>query len=89
MGIVLALVVSTSTAHYSYFIETHMVLQICSSTSGGHFSPGVTITYMLFRKFPVKKGLRYIVAQILGSYVACLIIYVQYHHLIVVSLSIP
>lgn len=28
---------------------------------------------------------RYIIAQILGGYIACLLIYVQYHHLITVT----
>ncbi|KAG7440596.1 aquaporin-like protein [Guyanagaster necrorhizus] len=54
----------------------------CSGTSGGHFNPSVTIACCLFKDFPKMKGLRYIVAQILGGYVACLLIYVQYKHLL-------
>jgi len=33
----------------------------------------------LFKGFPPLKAVRYIVAQILGAFVACLVIYVQYH----------
>ena len=33
--------------------------QICSSTSGGHFNPAVTISFVLFKKFPPLKALRY------------------------------
>ncbi|PBK88339.1 aquaporin-like protein [Armillaria gallica] len=54
----------------------------CSATSGGHFSPGITIAFCLFKGFPKVKGLRYIAAQILGGYVACLLVYVQYKHLL-------
>jgi len=58
---------------------------ICGATSGGHFNPAVTITMMLFKGFPPLKAARYIVAQILGGYIACLLIYVQWHDLIVKS----
>ena len=47
--------------------------------SGAHLSPGITITAALFKGFPPLKAIRYVVAQILGSFVACLVIYVQYH----------
>ncbi|KAK7685269.1 hypothetical protein QCA50_011632 [Cerrena zonata] len=66
----------------AYAIGIVLALVICSSTSGGHFNPAVTISFILFKKFPPLKGLRYIAAQILGGYVACLLIYVQYQHLI-------
>lgn len=39
---------------------------------------------MLFKGFPVLKGLRYVLAQCIGAYVACLVIYVQYRHVILV-----
>ncbi|KAJ3755450.1 putative aquaporin 2 [Lentinula raphanica] len=58
---------------------------ICSSTSGGHFNPAVTVTLVLFKGFPMLKAVRYIIAQILGGYIACLLIYVQWHDLIVES----
>ncbi|KAK0472710.1 aquaporin-like protein [Armillaria novae-zelandiae] len=38
--------------------------------------------FVLFKGFPKVKGLRYIAAQILGGYVACLLIYAQYKHLL-------
>ncbi|KAJ4481054.1 putative aquaporin 2 [Lentinula aciculospora] len=57
-------------------------ISICGATSGGHFNPAVTITLMLFKGFPALKAVRYIIAQILGGYVACLLIYVQWHDLI-------
>jgi len=55
---------------------------ICGATSGGHFNPAVTITLVVYKGFPPLKAVRYIAAQILGGYVACLLIYAQWHDLI-------
>ncbi|KAJ7184724.1 aquaporin-like protein [Mycena filopes] len=55
-----------------------LAVSICSATSGGHFNPCITIVQMLFKGFPPLKGLRYITAQILGGYIACLLVYAQY-----------
>lgn len=67
---------------FAYAIGIVLALICCSGTSGGHFNPAVTISFVIFKKFPPLKALRYIVAQILGGYIACLIVYAQYHHLI-------
>ena len=47
--------------------------------SGAHLSPGITIAATIFKGFPPLKAVRYIIAQILGAFIACLIVYVQYH----------
>ncbi|KAJ7431661.1 aquaporin-like protein [Mycena galericulata] len=60
-----------------------LAITICSATSGGHFNPAITITQLVFHRFPPLKGLRYLVAQLLGGYIACLLVYVQYKSLIV------
>jgi len=61
-----------------YAIGIVLALTICASTSGGHFNPCVTIVFAIYKGFPWRKVPRYIVAQILGAYVACLIIYLQW-----------
>ena len=63
----------------SYAIGIVLAISICAPVSGAHLSPGVTIAVTLFKGFPPLKAARYIVAQILGGFVACLIVYVQYH----------
>ncbi|KAF9444826.1 aquaporin-like protein [Macrolepiota fuliginosa MF-IS2] len=56
---------------------------VCGGTSAGHFNPSFTIAHCVFRGFPVPTALRYLVAQILGAYVACLFVYYQYKFIIV------
>jgi len=53
-------------------------ITVCGSTSGGHFSPSITIALTLFKGFPKLKALRYIVAQILGAYLASCLVYYQW-----------
>ncbi|GBE85302.1 aquaporin-like protein [Sparassis latifolia] len=65
-----------------YSVGVAMALIICLPTSRGHLNPAFTIYSILMRKCSVQRGFMLIVAQILGSYIACLLIYLQYHNLI-------
>ncbi|KAK7027994.1 hypothetical protein VNI00_015080 [Paramarasmius palmivorus] len=69
----------------AYACGVIFAIVVCASTSGGHFNPCITITFMIFKGFPPLKGLRYITAQILGGYIACLLIYAQYRDMIVLA----
>jgi len=50
----------------------------CAPTSGGHFNPAVTICFAVWQGFPWKKVPYYIFAQILGSFVAGLLLMGMY-----------
>jgi len=63
----------------AYAVGIILAISVAGPVSGAHLSPAITITAMLFKKFPPLKAARYIVAQILGSFIACLVIYAQYH----------
>jgi len=63
---------------FAYMGGILLALGICAGTSGGHFNPCVSIAFTIFKGFPPLKALRYIVAQILGAYIACLLVYAQY-----------
>ncbi|KAI6155692.1 aquaporin-like protein [Pisolithus tinctorius] len=76
---------SLYTIGFAYAIGIVLAITLCSAASGGHFSPGVTITLALFKGFPKAKAVRYIVAQILGSYLTCLVVYVQWKDLLVAA----
>ncbi|KAI0683379.1 aquaporin-like protein [Cytidiella melzeri] len=55
-----------------------LALVTCSATSGGHFNPAVTICLVIFKGFPPLKAVRYIVSQIIGAYLAAMMVYAQY-----------
>jgi len=73
---------SLETVGFAYAIGILLALITCAPTSGGHFNPAVTITLTLFRGFPVRKAVRYIIFQLLGAYIAALLIYAQWHRTI-------
>ncbi|KAF8972131.1 aquaporin-like protein [Flammula alnicola] len=62
----------------AYAFGIVFAVSVCGSTSGGHFNPCVTIAMVIFKGFPKLKAVRYIVAQILGGYLAALVVYTQW-----------
>ncbi|TFK72882.1 aquaporin-like protein [Pluteus cervinus] len=68
---------------FAYALGILLSLSVCAGTSGGHINPCVTISLTIFRKFPRRKVIPYIVSQIFGAYVACGLIYIQWKELIV------
>ena len=86
----------------AYGVGIVVALVVCTATSGGHFSPAVTIIHALFNGFPPTKTVRlvkakwrsakliylrrYIIAQILGGFFASWFVYWQWRTLIKVSI---
>jgi len=66
-----------------YGIGIVLALAVNVATSGGHINPCITIAFALFRGFPWRKVPQYIISQIIGAYLACLVIYLQYKDVIV------
>jgi len=73
---------SLFTVGLAYGVGIVVALVCCKATSGGHFSPAVTLVHVLFDGFPPTKAVRYVTAQIFGSFMACLFVYWQYNTLI-------
>ncbi|KAL1942757.1 hypothetical protein VTO73DRAFT_4997 [Trametes versicolor] len=71
----------------AYAVGIALALAVCLPTSYGQFNPAITIHAAVFHKLPPLKAVRYIIAQIFGSYIACLLIYVQYKQLIHTAVS--
>jgi glycerol uptake facilitator-like aquaporin len=63
---------------FGYTFGVFFALIICATTSGGHLSPAVTIAFCIFKKFPALKAMRYIIAQTIGAFIACLLVYNQW-----------
>ncbi|KAG6885673.1 hypothetical protein C0993_011437 [Termitomyces sp. T159_Od127] len=66
----------------AYAFGILFAIGVCAGTSGGHFNPCITITFVVYRGFPPARALRYIFAQVLGAYLACLVIYTSWHVLL-------
>lgn len=69
---------SLLTVGFGYALGIVVALVVCSTTSGGHFSPAVTLVHVVFNGFPKAKGARYIVSQIFGAFTASLFVYWQW-----------
>ncbi|EMF12659.1 glycerol uptake facilitator [Sphaerulina musiva SO2202] len=51
----------------------------CASTSGGHFNPAITICFAIWQGFPWRKVPHYIFSQILGAFIAGILMMGMYH----------
>lgn len=58
-----------------------------ASVSGGHFNPAITVCFVIFQGFPIRKAIRYIFAQIFGAFLAGLFIYGMWHQQIAAVLA--
>ena len=46
------------TVGFAYALGIVVALVVCSATSGGHFSPAVTVVHVLYNGFPIIQGIR-------------------------------
>ncbi|OJA07799.1 hypothetical protein AZE42_03413 [Rhizopogon vesiculosus] len=106
LGVFLYVYAALFTIGFAYATGVTFAISLCAATSGGHFNPSVTITFVVFRGFPKRKAARfvaivstkhidvtnaqarYIFAQILGAYITCMIVYVQWKDLLVIAENI-
>ncbi|KAF8486092.1 aquaporin-like protein [Russula ochroleuca] len=73
---------SLFTIGVAYGLGIVVALVVCTATSGGHLSPAVTLVHVLFNGLPPTKAVRYITAQIFGSFMASIFVYWQWNILI-------
>ncbi|BGP17094.1 hypothetical protein JCM10213v2_005103 [Rhodosporidiobolus nylandii] len=69
---------SLLTIALAYAMGIAFAIVVAAPTSGGHLSPSFTIAFAVYKGFPLRKVPFYIIAQLLGGFVACLCIYGQY-----------
>lgn len=67
------------TVGFAYSFGIMFAINVCAPTSGGHFHPAMTIAQVIFKGFPIRKAPLYIFSQILGAFVASMMIYATWH----------
>jgi glycerol uptake facilitator protein len=60
--------------HWAWGLGTTMGVYVAGRTSGAHLNPAVTVALAVFRRFPWRKVAPYSLAQLLGAFVAALIV---------------
>ncbi|MDD4279954.1 MAG: MIP family channel protein [Candidatus Sumerlaeales bacterium] len=58
-----------------------MAIYITGGVSGTHINPAVTLAFAVYRDFPWRKVIPYIIAQFLGCFVAAACVYALFHNL--------
>lgn len=58
-----------------------LAVYLTAGISGAHLNPAITVTFWLFAHFDIKKVLPYIIAQMLGGFVAAALVYGLYFEL--------
>ncbi|KAF8501655.1 aquaporin-like protein [Russula emetica] len=68
----------------AYGLGVVVALVVCTATSGGHFTPSVTVIHALFNGCPPAKAARLVKAKwrFLGAFIASWFVYWQWHTLI-------
>ncbi|TID26756.1 putative glycerol uptake [Venturia nashicola] len=59
---------------FAFALGIAIAIITCAPVSGGHFNPAITICFAIWQGFPWKKVPHYILSQILGSFIAGLVL---------------
>lgn len=63
---------------WAFAIGISFAIITCASTSGGHFNPAITIAFAIWQGFPWKKVPHFIFSQIVGAFIAGLVVMGMY-----------
>lgn len=66
---------SLQTIGLCYAFGIAFAIIIAAPVSGGHLSPSFTVCFVLFKGFPIRKAPWYILSQLIGGFLACLLVY--------------
>ena len=60
-----------------------LAVYLTAGISGAHLNPAITIALWLFARFPARKVVPYIIAQVAGAFGGALLAYMFYHNLFI------
>jgi glycerol uptake facilitator protein len=73
---------------FGWGLAVMLGIYVAGAISGAHLNPAVTLGFAVARKFPWSKVIPYWIAQILGAFIAALILYFVYQGALVNALGI-
>jgi aquaglyceroporin related protein len=87
IGLCTNLAVQTSgnyqSTNWAWGLGITIGIYIAGGISGGHLNPAISLMLSLYRGFPIRKALVYVIAQVLGGFLAALIAYGVYRDAII------
>ncbi|MGN6446104.1 MIP/aquaporin family protein [Amnibacterium sp.] len=84
LGVVAQVVVSKNglgghdSISWAWGIGVTLGIFVAGATTGAHLNPAVTLAVTLFRDFPARRALPYMTAQVIGFFIAALIVRIDY-----------
>jgi MIP family channel proteins len=70
---------TTLSINIAWGLAVTMGCYVCAGVTGAHLNPAVTVALAIHRRFPWRKVGLYIVAQMVGAFVASAVVFVTYH----------
>jgi MIP family channel proteins len=70
---------STLSINIAWGLAVTMGCYVCAGVTGAHLNPAVTVALAIHRRFPWSKVGPYVVAQMVGAFVASAVVFVTYH----------
>jgi MIP family channel proteins len=70
---------TTLSINIAWGLAVTMGCYVCAGVTGAHLNPAVTVALAIHRRFPWSKVGPYVVAQMVGAFVASAVVFVTYH----------
>jgi glycerol uptake facilitator protein len=60
-------------------VGVSLAIYASAARSGAHLNPAITVAFVAFRRFPSRRAVGYVIAQVLGAFLAAAFLYALFH----------